>query len=196
MVPLARARAIVGLRRGLGAAVVLFASWSLASASGCSRQTELRGEADAGSTVDPHQLPEAGDLPEVPDSGLDDPSLPPCAERPTGDCVGVNDFPCDFSRWVTQTASECLGMTSCQANGWVGATMTEEGCVSSLHMAEPEDAFVACMAEALGPYRCPCRESFATAFLGLENDGCFIGCTDELPCSAGYRCISGFCVED
>jgi hypothetical protein len=156
---------------------------------------ELRDDADAGSAVDPQHLPEAGALPEVPDTGLDDPSLPACADRPTGDCVGVNDFPCDFSRWVTQAADACLAATDCRADGWIGVQMTEQGCVSALHMDESEEAFVSCMVEALGPFRCPCREGFATAFLGLDNDGCFHGCTDELPCTPGYRCISGFCVE-
>jgi hypothetical protein len=181
--------------RALAATGAALLSWLLAASGGCSRQTELRGEADAGSSVNTQNIPEAGALPEIPDTGLDDPSLPPCAERPTGDCVGVNDFPCDFPRWVTQAANDCLTTTSCQADGWVGARMTEEGCVSSLHMDEPEDAFVACMVEALGPFRCPCREGFSAAFLGLDNDGCFQGCTDELPCTLGYRCISGFCVE-
>lgn len=171
-------------------------AWLLASAGGCSRHTELRGEADAGSALDPQSLPDAGELPEVPDTGLDDPSLPACAERPTGDCVGVNDFPCDFSRWFTKAANDCMTTSDCRADGWVGARMTEDGCVAALHMDEPEDAFVACMVEALGPYRCPCREGFATAFLGLDNDGCFQGCTDELPCAPGYHCVSGFCIGD
>lgn len=194
MVPLARSAWLAP--RAIGAVAAALCTWALASASGCSRHTELRDEADAGSTVNTQNLPEAGELPELPDTGLDDPSLPACADRPTGDCVGVNDFPCDFPRWVTQTANECLSQTSCKADGWVGAHMTEEGCVSSLHMVEPEDAFVACMVEALGPYRCPCREGFSAAFLGLDNDGCFLGCTDEIPCMPGYSCVSGFCVED
>jgi hypothetical protein len=180
----------------LGASLGAALAWLLASAGGCSRHTELRGEADAGSTVNSQNLPDAGDLPEVPDTGLDDPSLPACADRPTGDCVGVNDFPCDFSRWVTAAANDCLSATMCKADGWVGAHMTADGCVNALHMEEPEDAFVACMVEALGPYRCPCKEGFTAAFLGLDNDGCFQGCTDELPCGEGYHCISGFCIGD
>jgi hypothetical protein len=187
---------VTALRRVLGAGVALPLVWALASANACSRHTELRGEADAGSMVNTQNLPEAGDLPEVPEAGLDDPSLPACADRPTGDCVGVNDFPCDFPRWVTQTANECLAMTDCQADGWVGAEMTEEGCVSSIHMDEAEEAFAACFAAALGPFRCPCREGFSAAYLGLDNDGCFVGCSDEIPCTEGSHCVSGFCVED
>jgi hypothetical protein len=190
------AAALTAGRRVAGGTAAVLAWWLLVPAGGCSRQTELRGEADAGSTVYTPNLPEAGTLPEVPDAGLDDPALPACAERPTGDCVGVNDFPCDFSRWVNKTANECLASTDCKADGWVGVQMTEEGCVSSLHMEEPEDAFVACMAESLRGFRCPCREGFSAAFLGLDNDGCFVGCTDELPCTEGFHCVSGFCVED
>jgi hypothetical protein len=195
VVPVA-ARPLTLARRSAGAVLALLASWLLAPAGGCSRQTELRDEADAGSTVYTPNLPEAGTIPEVPEAGLDDPSFPACAERPSGDCVGVNDFPCDFSRWVSQTAKECLAKTDCRADGWVGATMTDDGCVSAVHMETTDDAFVACLVESLGPFRCPCRGSFSAAFLGPENDGCFIGCTDELPCEDGYRCISGFCVED
>jgi hypothetical protein len=181
--------------RAFAAAGAALSTWLLVASGGCSRQTELRGEADAGSGINAQNLPEAGALPEIPDTGLDDPSRMACAKRPTGNCVGANDFPCDFSRWVTQAANDCQTATDCKADGWVGAQMTEEGCVSSLHMEEPEDAFVACMVEALGPFRCPCGEGFAAAYLGLDNDGCFHGCSDELPCTSGYRCISGFCVE-
>jgi hypothetical protein len=182
--------------RSLSAALIGGICWLLASAAGCSRHAELRDEADAGGIANPQLLPDAGDLPEVPDTGLDDPSLPACAERPSGDCVGVNDFPCDFTRWVTKAANDCLSTTSCQADGWVGAQMNADGCVSSLHMKEPEDGFVACMVEALGPYRCPCGEGFAVAFLGLDNDGCFLSCSDEIPCTEGYFCVSGFCIEE
>jgi hypothetical protein len=181
--------------RSSGTALVAGVCWLLASGPGCSRHAELREEADASAGVDPDMLPEAGDLPEVPDARFDDPSLPSCAKRPTGDCVGVNDFPCDFSRWVTTVSNDCLSATNCQAQGWVGARMNEDGCVSALHMDEPDDEFVACMVAALAPYRCPCGEEFATAFLGLENNGCFVSCADEFPCSEGYYCLSGFCIE-
>ena len=178
MVPLARAVTLL---------VALF---------GCSRQTELRDEADAGSNVGTHMLPEAGALTEVPDAGFDDPKFGTCAERPSGACVGVNDFPCDFPRWASAVAQKCQTMTECRADDWVRLGMNAEGCVESIAMLEADPAFVACMVEELGPYSCPCGAGFADHFLGIENDGCFVGCTDELPCTDGFHCLSGFCISD
>jgi len=162
----------------------------------CSRQVELRDDANHGSNVGTQMLPEAGTLTEVPDAGFDDPKFGACTGRPSGACVGVNDFPCDFPRWVTATAQKCQTMTECRADDWVRVGMNAEGCVDSISMLEAEPSFVACMVEELGPYHCPCGEGFADHFLGIDNDGCFVGCTDELPCAGPYHCISGFCIPD
>jgi hypothetical protein len=163
---------------------------------GCSRETELRDESDAGSGFGADKLPEAGTLEEVPDAGFDQPELEACRERPRGDCVGVNDFPCDFPRWIATVASDCQVETDCQADGWIRVGMNAEGCAETIFMEHEDRAFAECMAESLAPFSCPCGEGAAEHFLGIDNDGCFEGCTDELPCVDGYHCISGFCVPD
>jgi hypothetical protein len=74
--------------------------------------------------------------------------------------------------------------------------MSADGCVDSIAMEHEDRAFADCMVQATGPYSCPCGVGAAEHFLGIDNEGCFQGCTDELPCADGYHCISGFCIPD
>lgn len=160
----------------------------------CSRKSELFDRPDA--SLDATPTVDAA-IPLVEGSGIDDPTLPACGERPTGDCQGANDFPCSFERWMYDVAAACQLATDCRTNDWVEVRMGGDGCVSEIRMVEPQADYVACLVETFGQYACPCEETAAAYFLGLGNEGCEAPCgTGEFPCPAGQSCVAGECVPD
>jgi hypothetical protein len=160
----------------------------------CSRRSELFDRPDA-SVGGPSSLDAS--IPEVEDSGIDDPSLPACGERPTGNCQGANDFPCSFEPWMYEVAVQCQTETGCHADDWVEVRTGDDGCVSAIHMTVPEPDYIACLVETFGHFSCPCEATGAAYFLGLGNDGCAEPCdTGEFPCPAGESCIAGTCEPD
>lgn len=169
-------------------------------AASCSREADLIDEERPGAGVDlgptnPYDEAALIDL-AVP---FDEPPYLTCSERPTGACLGVNDFPCDFSGWFNAAAEACQVETGCRTNGWVVADMGASGCVERLQMSEPNEAYAACLIEVLGAYRCPCGKEQRRRFLGIANRPCFPGerrCGQgEFPCLGGQVCTDGFCVE-
>ena len=181
-----RARRALGL---IGLSLVALVASSLGN--GCSRKQNLVDEPDAGSFVGGSFACDAG-IPEV-DSGVASDELVACADRPLGDCQGSNDFPCEFEVLFQSTVIACQESAECRAAGCVEAQMGADGCVSSLHMTEPHPAFIACLVETFGAYRCPCGETFARRFLGASQ-GCYRPCgTGEQICPAGETCVDGFC---
>jgi hypothetical protein len=180
----------------------LIAALSLiASGAGCSRHADIRDEPDSGTDLGPSApKPDAG-IPLVEDTGLDEPTLLVCGERPENSaCRGVNDFPCEFSTWVTSLAEECQQGTGCMTDGWVELELGDDGCATAIYMDQPNDAYVSCLVEALGAYRCPCTAMSFSHFLGVGNDGCNAGPTacqgGEFPCEKGETCVDGVCVAD
>ena len=189
MVPIAHSRRerLSPLSLARGAAFVLVVL-------GCSRRGELFDRPDASLGVNPTV---DASVPLVEDSGIDDPSLPACAERPVGDCQGANDFPCSFEPWMYEVAAACQDATDCRANDWVEVRTGENGCVSEIRMVEPHPDYVACLVETFGQYSCPCDETAAAYFLGLGNNGCEPPCgVGEFPCPSGQSCVAGMCVPD
>jgi hypothetical protein len=159
----------------------------------CSRRQNLVDEPDSGSSV---RTPPScdGGVPEVVDSGILSEELTACPERPIGNCQGSNDFPCEFEFWFGEVVAACQERIDCPAAGCVEAEMGEDGCVSSLNMTEPDPAFVACLIENFGAYRCPCGTTSARRFLGVTNTGCRRPCgTGEFTCYSGETCVDGFC---
>jgi len=162
--------------------------------AGCSRRGELFDRPDA--SLDASPTVDAS-IPVVEDSGIDDPSLPACRERPTGDCQGANDFPCSFEPWMYEVAAACQEATDCRTNDWVEVRTGPDGCVSEIRMVEPRADYIACLVETFGSYACPCQETAAAYFLGLGNDGCEPPCgVGEFPCPSGQSCVAGMCVPD
>lgn len=161
---------------------------------GCSRQGELFDRPDA--SLDANPTFDAS-IPVVEDSGIDDPSLLACRERPTGDCQGANDFPCSFEPWVYEVAAACQEETDCHTNDWVEVRTGADGCVSEIRMVEPQADYIACLVETFGRYACPCQEAAGAYFLGLGNDGCEPPCgVGEFPCPSGQSCVAGMCMTD
>jgi hypothetical protein len=177
--------------------VVALSAWA------CSRHADIQDEPDGGTNLGPSApQPDAG-IPAVEDTGLDDPSLLACADRPeaeNGACRGANDFPCDFSGWVPLLAEQCQTETGCVTNGWVEIELGDDGCASELRMDQPNADYVACLVQTLGAYSCPCEAMSFGHFLGVGNEGCETGpspCTSgEFPCAGGQICVDGFCVVD
>lgn len=135
----------------------------------CTRHADIRDERDGPIIVRPPEL-DAGGIPSV-DSGINSAEHPPCLERPTGDCVGSNDFLCGFEKWVVETASACQEATGCVNNGWLEVKMSGAGCVEALGMDMPNDAMIDCLVAEMGAVRCPCPESVTQHYFGLSNDG-------------------------
>ena len=182
-----RARRVVAL---IGLTLAVLAASALAN--GCSREQNLVDEPDSGSLVSGPPTCDGG-IPEVEDSGVTSPELVACADRPLGNCQGSNDFPCEFEVLFQEVVAACQDRAECKASGCVEAQMGADGCVSSLHMSEPDPAYVACLVESFGAYRCPCGETFARRYLG-PNQGCHRPCgTGEEICPGGETCIDGFC---
>ncbi len=184
-------------RRSLAIATLLLS----ASAICCSRHADIRDEPEGGTDLGPTAPQPDGGIPLVENSGLDNPSFLACAERPeNGACRGANDFPCDFSAWVPMLVEECQIETGCVTSGWVELELGDDGCAAAIHMEQPNDAYVACLVETLGAYRCPCAAMSFAHFLGIRVDGCTSGpkhCTSgEFPCDKGEVCVDDLCVAD
>jgi hypothetical protein len=159
----------------------------------CSRRQNLVDEPDAGDMVTNPPGCDGG-IPEIPDSGIQSEELTVCAERPFGACQGSNDFPCEFELWFRDVVAACQERVDCPAAGCVEARTGDDGCVASVHMTEADSAFVACMVESFGAYRCPCGITAARRYLGVTSSGCHRPCgTGEQICPSGEACIDGFC---
>jgi len=126
-------------------------------------------DAPDGSTLEVPTV-DAGDIPEL-DSGLGSDAYPACASRPTNDCQGQSDLPCNFDGWVAQTAATCQTKTSCKTNGWMEVKLGADGCAIELGMDHPNDDIVACLLAELGSIRCICDASTTTYFFGEGNTG-------------------------
>jgi hypothetical protein len=164
--------------------------------AGCSRQIELYEPTDAGISVVEGPTP-PDDIPEVSDSGVRAAGLLECAERPTGDCVGANDFPCDFQRWVEVTADACYTEVDCRVQGWLGVALADDGCVEAIEMTDPAPDFVACLVERFAHYGCvQCTAQRATRFLGTTAEACMIRCINAGDCPDGYTCTGQLCERD
>jgi hypothetical protein len=180
-------------RRRANVSALSVASALALSSFACSRQSELLDRPDA--SLDAAPTVDAS-IPVVEGSGIDDPSLPACVDRPTGDCQGANDFPCSFEPWMYRVAAACQEATDCRTNDWVEVRTGSDGCVSEIRMVEPRADYVACLVETFGHYSCPCEETAAAYFLGLGNEGCEPACSDEFPCPVGLICVAGKCTPD
>jgi hypothetical protein len=135
----------------------------------CRNHLDLIGAPDASTLTAPPTV-DAGDIP-VLDSGLGSDAYPACASRPTGDCMGQIDFPCNFDGWVAKTAAACQAKTGCKTNGWMEVKLGADGCVAELGMDDPSDDMVACLLAELGSVRCVCDPSTTTYFFGDANMG-------------------------
>lgn len=144
-----------------------------ALAAACSRHADLRDEREV-SFIDPTYELDAGDIPSL-DAGLGSDAYQACMDRPLGDCVGVNDFPCDFLHWVNKTAESCQAATGCSTNGWLEVKMGADGCVYDVGMEQPNEAIVACLLAELGAFRCTCGKVETQYFFGLGNSGTCAG---------------------
>jgi len=159
----------------------------------CSRRQNLVDERGTGGTITTPPTCDGG-IPEVLDSGIQSEELALCDERPVGACQGSNDFPCEFELWFRDVVAACQERVDCPAAGCVEARTGDDGCVASVHMTEADAAFVACMVEMFGAYRCPCGITAARRYLGVASSGCRRPCaTGEQPCFSGETCIDGFC---
>jgi hypothetical protein len=149
-----------------GAAAAMSAG---AAFSACARHADIRDEPD-GSSLDRPPTVEAGGIPVV-DSGLETDAFAACSERPVGDCVGTNDFPCAFEGWAIDTAKSCQAATSCKTNGWIEVAMGPEGCVTEIRMDQPNDDILACLVAEFGAVRCPCPAVETSHYFGTGNAG-------------------------
>ena len=169
----------------------------LVLAVSCSRHADLEDGPEGGIELGPTAPFDESELVDL-QVPFAEPPFVSCPDRPTGACVGVNDFPCDFTGWFNLAADDCLVETGCRANGWVSADMGANGCVERLEMTEPNQAFADCMIAVLGQFRCPCGAERRRHFLGIANQPCFPGerlCTsEEFPCPARQVCEQGVCV--
>jgi hypothetical protein len=134
---------------------------------GCSRQADIYDQPEQ--LVAP-PMPSADELPSVPNLDLQE--FPECATRPEGECRGVNDFPCAFTKYAKAVIDECFHATECSADGWVSVTLGDDGCLADIGMEHVDEAFVECLRDTIGPISCPCEETTHSVFLGVANDGC------------------------
>jgi hypothetical protein len=170
-------------------------STALLLGGSCSRHADLEDDTEGGLELGPMTPFDDSELVDL-QIPFSEPPFVSCPDRPTGACVGPNDFPCDFARWFNAAADECLVETGCRANGWVAADMGEDGCVERLEMTEPNQAFADCLVAVLGEFRCPCGVERRRRFLGIANRPCFPGersCSSEFPCPGGQVCQAGVC---
>lgn len=157
-----------------------------AIAAACSRDADIVDELDASVTTAPTFNPDA-DIPPL-DAGLGTDAYPACSERPLGQCVGSNDFPCAMAQWVKKTATSCHEATGCESSGFLQVRMGADGCVTEIGMEQPNAAVIACIVAELGSYRCPCTEGMTTYFF-VASPGCTPPCgSGEFPCPAGLVC--------
>ena len=165
-------------------------------ASACSRHVELPERADASVSVVEGPRPPA-EIPLVEGSGVTESTYPTCAERPTGNCVGANDFPCDFQRWVEITAEDCTARVDCLVHGWLGVSLSAEGCVDAIEMTDPNPDFVACLVEQFANFGCTqCGATRALRFLGTSAEPCMIPCFNDPDCPTGYVCEGDLCARE
>ena len=150
----------------------LLLALGLCGAAACSRKVELANE-QSSNFVPSNTAPLADSgIPLIADAGLHSASFAACGERPEGDCRGGNDFPCNFVAWLPQIIDECQARTGCRANDWLSVDL-ESGCATAIGMVEPNQEFVACLAETFGAFRCPCLGHLTSArYLGVANNGC------------------------
>lgn len=174
-------------------------AWSalaLGALFACTREAEIADDPVDGIGMTPTTPLDDGTRIDL-GAGFGSDAFPACETRAEGDCRGVNDFPCDFPRWVEETGVECQNATGCVTNGWLEVHMNADGCVESASMSEPNDAFRECVIEAFGSLRCPCGEDTISTFLGIGNHGCHEGpsaCgTGEFPCGPDEECVAGLC---
>ncbi|MDI1475981.1 hypothetical protein [Polyangium sp. y55x31] len=149
--------------------LVAAALGALAAPLACTRHADIRDEPD-GSILDRPPEFDAGGIPEL-DSGLGTDAHPACADRPTGECVGSNDFLCGLEDWVLATAKACQEASGCKTNGWLEVKMGHGGCVEAIGMEEPNDEVVACLVAEMGAVKCPCGEGITTYYFGAGNVG-------------------------
>ncbi|MDC3962294.1 hypothetical protein [Polyangium jinanense] len=142
---------------------------ALATPLACIRHADIRDEPDSSILDRPPDF-DAGGIPEL-DSGLGSDAYPLCADRPTGKCVGSNDFPCAFEDWVPAMAKACQEASGCKTNGWLEVQMGPDGCVEALGMEEPNDEVVACLVAEMGAVKCPCGEGITKYYFGAGNVG-------------------------
>lgn len=166
----------------------------------CSRSAEIE-DAPQGSVASTSQVPKPeGGVPVVEGALLDNAEGLTCAERPTqAACVGTNDFPCDFTRWLKQLSQTCQTETDCHTDRWLEVVVGADGCASELRMEDPDAPYVACMSDALSRYHCPCANVIGATFLGLSHDGCTVPTTcgtGEFRCPKGSHCQEDECVAD
>lgn len=159
-------RSIVRSTLFLGAASLL----PFAAVHACTRHADVRDDLGQTQSFDPTPEVDA-DIPPL-DVDLSNPMFATCADRPTGDCVGSNDFLCGFAPWAVEVAKKCQLDTGCKTNGSVEITMGAEGCVTALGMDEPNDDIVACLVAELSAVDCPCvEEETISHYFGIGNDG-------------------------
>jgi hypothetical protein len=139
-----------------------------ASIGACTRHADIRDEREE-SLVPPPTV-EAGVIPVV-DSGLETDAHPACADRPTGQCVGSNDYPCAFEDWIVAVAKSCQTSTGCKTNGWLEVKMASDGCVTEIRMDQPNDDIIECFVAEFGSVRCPCQEVETSYYFGVGNMG-------------------------
>lgn len=139
--------------------------------AGCSRHADVRddGPLTIGDPERPPPLPEQ--MPIVDSAGWLDAS-PACGERPIDDyCTGPIDFACAPLTMLRNYASHCVYESGCNGNGWIRVTLSDQGCMASLAMEEPNAEFAACMFPKLKIPRCPCSGQSLDIFLGLGHEG-------------------------
>lgn len=163
----------------------------------CSRKAEIENVPDAGPVMIIEPPRPDGGIPPVADAPLENPEGLACGERPLqAECRGADDFPCDFDGWFQNLAEICQRRSEC-TDGWVEATLGVDGCAAELRMEDPDPPYVACIAEALRQYRCPCSDVIGSRFLGLGHGECSAQCgTGELRCPPGSTCREALCVAD
>jgi hypothetical protein len=136
----------------------------------CTRHADVRDDVGQTQTFDDTPDMDA-DIPPL-DVDLSNDMFATCAERPTGDCVGSNDFLCGFAPWAIDIAKNCQQETGCKTNGTIEITMGAEGCVTAIAMDEPNDDIVACVVAAVTAVKCPCVEQEKIShYYGIGNTG-------------------------
>ncbi|MDI1451028.1 hypothetical protein [Polyangium sp. 6x1] len=149
-------------------ALVAAALGATAAPLACTRHADIRDERE--SILERPPAFDAGGIPEL-DSGLGSDAHPLCADRPTGECVGSNDFPCGFEDWAIATAKACQEASGCKTNGWLEVKMGPGGCVEAIGMEEPNDEVVSCLVAEMGAVKCPCGEGISKYYFGSGNAG-------------------------
>lgn len=160
------------MRSSLRAAGVVLgvAVTPMLAAYACTRHADLRDDLGQTQAFDPTPSFDA-DIPTL-DADLSNDAFMSCYDRPTGDCVGSNDFLCGFAPWAIDVAKQCQLDTGCKTNGSLEVMMGADGCVTSIGMDEPNDDMIACLVATLSAVSCPCvEEEMITYYFGIGNTG-------------------------